>query len=159
MWESVERLVSSGNAWFVLICLIMLVVSVRAGMLRYKSERLSFGKDVGYAERNTLRKQSQFAKHAVDGFYNSIPKNFGEFDEWRARYVMEICLDEIVDWIMLNHIEDTKSYISIKQDIIWNLIQKYVSHKKLTSDEFKADCYEEVEHIIKRLVEIRAEKE
>ena len=138
MWESIERLVENGDAWFVCICIICMIVCVKAGILRYKSEKLLFGKDAGEMERSILKTQIEYAYGRCEGFFNQIPR-FEGFDEFRAKYILELCYDEMVKWIYFNHIEDKDSYIEVKQDIIWDIIQSNVTHSKLTSNKFRQE--------------------
>lgn len=156
MWESLQRLVAEGDAWFVLICLFLTLISVRMGLLRYKSEKILFGKDAGETERSIQRSQCEYAYAMCTGFYNKIP-HFEEFDTYRAKYIIEICYDEMVTWIYNNHIENKDGYIKNKQDIIWSIVQANVTHNKLTSEKFKKDVDEYIAHIIEHLVFIRGE--
>ena len=156
MWESLERLIESGKGWFVLIIVLLIVLCVRQGLFRYKSEKILFGKDMEGTERSILISQFEYAYSMCQGFMNQIPK-FEEFDEFRARYIIELCYDEIVKWIYFNHIENKDGYIENKQDIIWSIVQTNVTHTKLTSKQFKKIVDEYIRHIIEHLVIIRSE--
>jgi hypothetical protein len=156
MWESVERLVESGKGWFVLIIIALMVFAIRQGYMKVKTEKIMIGRDFGERERSILKNQMDYAYRMCTGFINEIPR-FEGFDEFRAKYIIELCYDEFVKWININHIENKKGYIENKQDIIWNVIQANVHHKKLTSDQFKKEVDEKVAHIIEQLVSIREE--
>lgn len=156
MWESVERLVNSGQMWFVLICIACMIICVKAGILRYKSDKILFGKDIGERERSILKNQIEYSYRMCQGFFNQVPR-FDGFDEFQAKYIIELCYDEIVKWIYFNHIETKNGYIENKQDIIWSIIQMNVTHKKLTSKQFRATVDDYVRHVIEHLVSIREE--
>lgn len=156
MWESVERLVQSGKGWFVLIIVCLIIFAVRQGYMKVKTEKIMIGKDCGERERAILKNQIEYAYLMCTGFINEIPR-FDGFDEFQAKYIIELCFDKIVEWIYFNHIEVKNGYIENKQDIIWNLIQTNVSHKKLSSDQFRKQVDDKVEHIINHLISIREE--
>jgi len=154
MWESMVRLVETGYGWFVLFIIILGIVCARQGWLHYKSEKIRFGRDESEKERLILKDQIEYAYRMCQGFEPKIPK-FDGYDYYRAKYIIELCYDEIVKWIYFNHIANQPTYIENKQEIVWSVISSNVSHKKLTSDGFKKEVDDYVEHIIRRLVIIR----
>lgn len=156
MWESVERLVSTGKGWFVLIIIALVAFAVRQGYMKVKTEKIMIGRDSGEKERSILKNQLEYAYNMCTGFINDIPR-FDGFDDFQAKYIIELCYDEIVKWIYFNHIETKNGYIENKQDIIWSIIQTHVSHKKLSSDQFRRQVDEKLVHIIEHLVSIREE--
>lgn len=156
MWESVVRLVETGKGWFILIIIGLIIFATRQGYMKVKTEKIMIGKDCGEKERFILKNQIEYAYRMCTGFINEIPR-FDGFDEFRARYIIELCYDEMVKWIYFNHIETKNGYIENKQDIIWSIIQANVSHKKLSSDNFKRVVDDKVSHIVEHLVSIREE--
>lgn len=156
MWDSALKIIQSGDSWFLIIIALLTIMCVRQGLFRYRSEKILFGKDAGEAERMILKSQIEYAYRMCQGFANQIPR-FEGFDDFRAKYIIELCYDEMIKWIYFNHIAAKDTYISQKQDIIWSIIQSNVAHKKLSSDQFKKQVDERVEHIIRYLVTIREE--
>ena len=156
MWESVERLVQSGKGWFVLIIIALMVFAIRQGYMKVRTEKILIGRDSGEKERLILKNQLEYAYNMCTGFINDIPR-FEGFDDFRAKYILELCYDEMVKWIYFNHIENKAGYIENKQDIIWSLVQANVFHKKLSSEQFRSDVDDKVAHIIEHLVSIREE--
>lgn len=156
MWESVERLVQSGKGWFVLIIIALLIFAIRQGYMKVKTEKVMIGKDFGERERAILKNQIEYAYRMCTGFINEIPR-FDGFNEFQAKYIIELCYDELVKWIYFNHIETKNGYIENKQDIIWSIIQTNVSHKKLSSEQFRKQVNDKLAHIIEHLVFIREE--
>lgn len=63
--------------------------------------------------------------------------------------------DEMVNWIVLNHISDEESYISIRQESVWNIILMNIINLDYNNSKFKEDVYKNVENDIKMFVKIR----
>lgn len=156
MVESVERLIQSGKGWFVLAIIFLIIFAVRQGYVKVRTEKMMIGRDCGERERSILKNQIEYAYRMCTGFINEVPR-FDGFDEFQAKYIIELCYDELVKWIYFNHIETKNGYIENKQDIVWNIIQTNVSHKKLSSDQFRKKVDDKVAHIIEHLVSIREE--
>ena len=83
-----------------------------------------------------------------------VPR-FETFTEDRARGICELIYDEMVNWIVLNHIEDTETYVGIRQESIWNIVLSNILSLKYDNEEFKKIVYDHVEEDIKTFVKIR----
>ena len=154
MWESVERLVESGKGWFVLIIIILIFVAIRMGYMKVKTDKILIGKSGGEQERLIMKKQSEYAHYACMAFEKSIPR-FDGYDETLGKLIAEKAYDEMVSWIMINHIDDEEYYISNKQEIIWNLFVNETIDKRMRTEKFREKINNNVEQIIKHLVSIR----
>lgn len=154
MWESVERLVETGKGWFVLIIIFLIVVAVRMGYMKVKTDKILIGKSGGEQMRLTMLKQSDYAYYKCMAFEKQIPR-FDGYDDKLGRLIAEKAFDQIVGWIMANHIVTEPYYISNKQEIIWNLIVTETVDKRMRTDKFRHAVDENVEQIIKELVSIR----
>ncbi len=154
MWESVIEAMKTGNAWLVLILIAAIVVTAKMGHLKIKTDKILIGKTGGEQERLIMLKQSEYAHYACMAFEKSIPR-FEGYDDKLGRLIAEKAYDQIVGWIMVNHIVDEPYYISNKQEIIWNLIVDETVDKRMRSDKFRHHVEENVEQIIKQLVSIR----
>ena len=154
MWESVERLVNSGKAWFVLIIIFLICLAVKLGYMKVKTDKILIGKNGGEQMRLTMLKQSEYAHFACMSFEKQIPR-FDGYDDKLGRLIAEKAFDQIVGWIMANHITTEPYYISNKQEIIWNLIVTETVDKRMRTDKFRHAVDENVEQIIKELVSIR----
>lgn len=160
MWEVIGEILTSGNGIVITVAIVAVVIwcgiEAKKGIIKIKTKNISVGKESREAERDVVRNQYEWTVSACEAFVNHVPVFEGR-DDGIMNAVIHKCIIEIARWIMLNHIHDTKSYIKIKQDVIWNLVQKHVRHKKLTSDEFRAEVDAYVDYIIKNLVTIRKE--
>lgn len=154
MWDSVVKLVDSGKGWFVLIIIFLVVVAVRMGYMKVKTDKILIGRSSGEQERLIMKKQSEYAYYACMAFEKEIPR-FDGYDAKLGKLVAEKAYDEIVNWIMINHIDDAPYYICNKQEIIWNIVVNETVDKRMRSEKFRDRVNENVEQIIKQLVTIR----
>lgn len=155
MWESIGNVLTSNNAVAVLITLLILVivaaVLAKVGIFQFKGKGVTIGGDED--ERAIIRQQTEWTQLFIQSM-QQLPI-FEDSDTYHTLYILEKVFDEVLNWIVFNHISDSENYISIKQEKIWNLIQTLVTDKKFTSTEFKQVIYDNTEVLIKRLVYIR----
>ena len=155
MWESIGNVLTSNNAIAVLITVLILVivaaVLAKVGIFQFKGKGVTIGGDED--ERAIIRQQTEWTQLFIQSM-QQLPIFEGS-DTYHTLYILEKVFDEVLSWIVFNHISDSENYISIKQEKIWNLIQTLVTDKKFTSTEFKQVIYDNAEVLIKRLVYIR----
>ena len=155
MWESIGNVLTSGNAVAVLLTLIMLVIVLailaKKGIFQFNGKGVTIGDNED--ERAVIRQQTEWSQPFVQSL-RQLPIFEGS-DTYHTLYILEKAFDEVLSWIVFNHISDSENYISIKQEKIWNLIQTLVIDKKFTTEEFKQIIYDNTETLIKRLVHIR----
>lgn len=156
MWESVTKLVQSGEAWFVLIIIGMGYFMVKQGLLRVKNDKISLGKEVSEEERNVIKNQMDSAETSCASFEAQLPRYEG-YDEFRSKYIAEKVYDEIIKWILFNHLTTSKSFVKMKQKRVWNIVMKYIVDERMKTPEFKKMIYAEIAEIIGDLVNIRKE--
>lgn len=162
MWDAIKEVLMSDNAWFIVLVLILVILIILIigiilllqGKLIINSNHFSIGTNNSETERNIIRQQTEWAKWHCDAFEKNIPK-VAETDSWRVKYILEKIYDEIVDWICFNHIVDNPSYVGVKQDKIVYLVQSMTTLKIYHTKEFEIAIREDVEFIIKKLIEIR----
>lgn len=148
------KILTSDNAVILVILLIVLIVLIsilaKKGIVAVNSKGVTVGGQE--KERTIIRQQIEFAETACVSFFDGyLPESS---DEYRMRYIHEKLYDEIVKWISFNHITTDPTYVEIKQDIMWNIIQKYT--KNITIPEgLQEKVNSKVKHIITKLVEIR----
>ena len=153
MWEAMQGILTSGKAVLGIGALIILLaVLAKKGLISFKGKGLKVGNND--AERTIIRNQIMFVKTEISDFYNRVP-NFEGRDEWRLRYVMEKCLDVLVDAISLNHVTLEPVYVDLKCRAVWDEILQNVNNANVLTDDFKKVVYDEVKHIIEKLIEIR----
>lgn len=156
MWQVIQEVLISNNFWKSVIgigaLVILFAVLVRKGLISFKGHGLNVGNSD--AERTIIRNQIMFVKTEISDFYNKIP-GFEGRDEWRLRYIMEKCLDVIVDAISLNHLTLEPVYIDLKCRAVWDEILQNSDDPHILTDDFKKVVYDETKHIIEKLIEIR----
>lgn len=149
-------ILTSGNAITLVILAIVIIfivcVMAKKGLVNINSKVITLG--VQEKERTIIRQQIEFAENACMSFIKNyqIPE---ECDKYRIRFVNEKLYDEMIKWISFNHITTDPSYIEIKQNIIWSIIQIYTEKTFFQTEELKDNVNAEVERIIRKLVEIR----
>ena len=160
MWEEIKEIINGPNGIIICILLIIIIFLIvryaKLGLINIKTKNLSVGKTASETERTIMRNQIEWAKLACQAFESKIPR-FEGYDIYKGKYIIERVFDECVKWIAFNHIETTDAYISIKQEIIWNMVQSYVENEKLRSKSFKKTVDEYVAYVVTSLVNIREE--
>lgn len=128
------------------------------------------------------RKQIQFVNsflHTIRNSANEYINSKGyRYSDFPVPLIVELVKDEIFNWIIFNSIEDTKEYISLHQEMLWNEYQnaiwsatrgldnvnifykgEYISRSQckldFKSDFFKRICDEGTENLVFNLVRIR----
>lgn len=160
--DKVTDALQSDNGWFIailiVIILVLLVMGARHGLIKIKTDKIQVGKNASTMTQRIIQHQQDWVKIAVSAFERKIPK-VEDYDEFRGKFLIEKCLNVINSWIVQNHIETTKNYIELKQEMIWNLLLTYTEKDELKSQKFKKEVYAYVEYIIKNLVRIRKQYE
>ena len=155
MWQAIEKILLSDNSAIVLFFLVIIILLLahfsKKGVFKWHTERLTIGASEN--ERAIIRQQVEWAELEIESLASM--EIFSHVDEWRTKYILEKMFDEILQWIIFNHIKDSPEYISIKQEKIWNMTQTLVVREEFRSDEFKDFIYKEVDKIIKRLIFLR----
>ena len=155
MWQAIEKILLSDNSAIVLFFLVIIILLLahfsKKGVFKWHTERLTIGASEN--ERAIIRQQVEWAELEIESLASM--EIFNHVDEWRTKYILEKMFDEILQWIIFNHIKDSPEYISIKQEKIWNMTQTLVVREEFRSDEFKDFIYKEVDKIIKRLIFLR----
>lgn len=155
MWQAIEKILLSDNSTIVLFFLIVIMILLahfsKKGVFKWHTEKLTIG--VSENERAIIRQQVEWSELEIESL--AFTERFNHVDEWRTKFILEKLFDEVLQWIIFNHITDSPEYISIKQEKIWNLTQTFVIKDEFKSEEFKDFIYKEVEKIIKRLVFLR----
>lgn len=156
MWEAIQGVLTSDNFWKVVVgvgaLVVLLAILVRKGLISFKGKGLKVGNNE--VERTIIRNQIMFVKTEISDFYNRIP-NFEGRDEWRLKYIMEKCLDVVVDAISLNHLTLEPVYVDLKCRAVWDEVLQNADNINILTDDFKKVVYDETKRIIEKLIEIR----
>ena len=157
MWTALFTFLASDNFLRAVLGIAALVVlfSVLAkkGLISFKGKGLKIGHS-DEEERTIIRNQIMFCKTEISDFYNRIP-NFEGRDEWRLKYIMEKCLDVLVDAVSLNHLTLEPVYVDLKCRAVWDEVLQNVDNTDILKDDFKKVVYDETKYIIEKLIEIR----
>ena len=156
MWESIQGILTSDNFFKSVIgigiLVILLAILAKKGLISFKGKGLKVGNSD--TERTIIRNQIMFVKTEISDFYNRIP-DFEGRDEWRLKYIMEKCLDVLVDAVSLNHLTLEPVYVDLKCRAVWDEVLQNADNTNILTDDFKKVVYDETKHIIEKLIEIR----
>mgnify|MGYP003436491394 CR=1 FL=1 len=156
MWEAIQNILTSDNFWKTIVgigaLVILFAILVKKGLISFKGKGLKVGNSD--TERTIIRNQIMFVKTEISDFYNRIP-DFEGRDEWRLKYIMEKCLDVIVDAVSLNHLTLEPVYVNLKCRAVWDEVLQNSDNTNILTDDFKKVIYDETKHIIEKLIEIR----
>ena len=156
MWAALQGILTSDNFWKTVVgigaLVILLAILAKKGLISFKGKGLKVGNND--VERTILRNQIMFCKTEISDFYGKIPYFEGR-SEWRLRYIMEKCLDVLVDAISLNHVTLDPVYVDLKCRAVWDEVLQNAGNVSVLTDDFKKVVYDEVKHIIEKLIEIR----
>lgn len=156
MWEAIQGILTSENFLKSVVgigaLVILFAILVKKGLISFKGKGLKVGNSD--TERTIIRNQIMFVKTEISDFYTRIP-NFEGRDEWRLKYIMEKCLDVLVDAVSLNHLTLEPVYIDLKCRAVWDEVLQNSDNINILTDDFKKVVYDETKHIIEKLIEIR----
>ena len=156
MWEALQGILTSDNFWKTIVgigaLVILFAILVKKGLISFKGKGLKVGNSD--TERTIIRNQIMFVKTEISDFYNKVP-GFEGRDEWRLKYIMEKCLDVLVDAISLNHLTLEPVYVDLKCRAVWDEVLQNADNTNILTDDFKKVVYDETKHIIEKLIEIR----
>lgn len=156
MWQAIQVILTSDNFWKAVVgigsLVILLAILVKKGLISFKGKGLKVGNNE--VERTIIRNQIMFCKTEISDFYSKIP-DFEGRDDWRLRYIMEKCLDVLVDAISLNHLTLEPVYVDLKCRAVWDEVLQNSGNTNILTDDFKKVVYDETKHIIEKLIEIR----
>ena len=157
MWETINNTLNGNNALsvliFVLVIVIIISILAKADILKVKTRVVKIGSDEN--ERTILRQQNEWTHTFVDGILGKCIATNPKLDKIKTQLVLEKVYDEIVTWIMYNHITRSEMYIQIKCEKIRALINSMEVGEWVRSVEFQTRINKWVKEIINRLVDIR----
>ena len=157
MWEAIKEVLNGQNSIFVLVSIILIVVLI---ILLIKGNYLNVNTKVvrlGHSEqeRAILRQQTEWTNQYIKGLYGIMKMCYPELDEYRTKLQLEYVYDEVVTWIMFNHITRSEMYIMVKQEKVKGMIYSAEIPQELKEEKFTQLIDKWVKEIINRLVDIR----
>ena len=146
------------NNWFALAVLILimflLTYGVKKGVISFNGKGLKVG--IQDKERTIIRYQMQYVNAVLDGTVKDIPVRLNEgLHHYRTKYIIGKVKDLFEEMIVYNHITNSEDYISIKQELAYNLVIKLTDDDFFRKPDFKDYMYKLVKDIILKLVTIR----
>lgn len=149
-----DILTSSNGVLIAVLFVILVVICIKYGNIKIKTDKVKFGVDSGELERAIMRNQKEWVKLSLEAFERSMPK-FEGYNQDRGTLIIEKVYDEMIDWIMLNHIRTEKKYIEAKQTKVWNIVQKWAVNDEIRTESFRKKVDKKVREVIEMMVEIR----
>lgn len=138
MWEAISQVLTSGNAWQVIVFLVVIVifgiVLVKSGTVAINTKHLRIGQ--AEKEREIIRRQVEAAHDFIMSIKGKIPEK-PEYGGYFTKYILERVYDKVIEWVMFNHITDTPMYVQDKQATICNLVYTFGISEEYKTPEFK----------------------
>ena len=156
MWETISNVLTSPNAFVVLIFLafvaVILYILVKSGVLKISTSAVQLG--ASDIERNIIRQQLDYVLLHFNGLEAKLDKP-DDYNELLGQLVVEKMFDEYVNWITFNHINKTPAYVELKQERIICLIRQYTVKEEFRSEDFENLIREDTKKTIEALIRIR----
>ncbi len=156
MWETISNILTSPNAFVVLIFLafvaVILFILVKSGVLKISTSAVQLGS--GDIERNIIRQQLDYVSLHLNGLEAKLDKP-DDYNEYLGKLIIEKVFDEYVNWITFNHINKSPAYVEIKQERVVSLIRQYTIKDEFRSEEFEELIRKDTKEVIEALIRIR----
>lgn len=157
MWTTIKEILNGDNSLQVLIflwlVLLLLFFLVRGDILKIRTPHVKIGVDE--RERAIIRQQTEWTYQYVTGLYGIIKEKYPIVNPLATKYILERVYDEIVVWIMFNHISRSDMYIMVKAEKLQGLVYAMDVHEVIRTEEFAKIMAVWTKEIINRLVDIR----
>lgn len=157
MWEAIKDVLTGGNAWQVLVTMLLVVIvavfCIRAGIISVHTNHVNIGGDEH--ERDIILRQKEYAHSACTSMLNTILKMDSNLDVWRTKCVLEYVYDEIIDWITFNHITTDPEYVAVKSASLRAIIRSNVDKDIFFTDDFNQVIDTFTKNMITELIRIR----
>lgn len=137
---------------FLTLFIVILVVGVKQGWFKFKGKGITIGDDE--RERTIIRQQIEYSEVVCNALINTFPKDLN-LDYYRTKYIIEKVFDELVKTISFNHISNDEAYVSVKQEVIYNVVLSRTEKDYFRTPEFKEFAFKWVKDVIRKLVSIR----
>ena len=135
MWDAFAKILTNSNALlvltFVLLFVFILIMLAMSGLVRIDTGAFQMGAD--HKERDIIRQQIEWAHTYIMGLKSQISADETTYKGYLTKFMLEAAFDEVVAWIVFNHINLESDYISIKQEKIRSMIscvKKFIKTSK-----------------------------
>lgn len=157
MWETISTVLTSANAWQVLIFLgiavFIFVLLVKGGVIAIKTKHFRIGQ--AEIERETIRRQVEAAHDFIMSIEGKINADTSHYNGYFTKFILERIYDKAIEWIMFNHISNTPMYVQDKQDTVCNLVYTFDIGDEFKTPEFKKRMCNWTQELIAKLVQTR----
>jgi hypothetical protein len=157
MWETISTVLTSANAWQVLIFLaiavFIFVILVKGGVIAIKTKHFRIGQ--AEIERETIRRQVEAAHDFIMSIEGKINAETSHYNGYFTKFILERVYDKAIEWIMFNHISNTPMYVQDKQDTVCNLVYTFDIGDEFKTPEFKKRMCNWTQELIAKLVQTR----
>ncbi len=157
MWETISTVLTSANAWQVLIFLaiavFIFVILVKGGVIAIKTKHFRIGQ--AEIERETIRRQVEAAHDFIMSIEGKINADTSHYNGYFTKFILERVYDKAIEWIMFNHISNTPMYVQDKQDTVCNLVYTFDIGDEYKTPEFKKRMCNWTQELIVKLVQTR----
>lgn len=157
MWETIGKVLNGSNTGiiliFILIVFLVIIFSIKNKWFMLKTNHIEIG--ASDKERDIIRRQCEYGHNFIMSIQGKIMTNDSSYDSYFTKYILERIYDEVVNWIIYNHISQDDDYVSIKQDQLTNLVYSLVINDDFKTPEFKSRMDNWTREMIERLVKIR----
>ena len=157
MWETISTVLTSANAWQVLIFLaiavFIFVILVKGGVIAIKTKHFRIGQ--AEIERETIRRQVEAAHDFIMSIEGKINADTSHYNGYFIKFILERVYDKAIEWIMFNHISNMPMYVQDKQDTVCNLVYTFNIGDEFKTPEFKKRMCNWTQELITKLVQTR----
>jgi hypothetical protein len=157
VWESISTVLTSANAWqvlvFVAIAVFIFVILVKGGVIAIKTKHFRIGQ--AEIERETIRRQVEAAHDFIMSIEGKINADTSHYNGYFTKFILERVYDKAIEWIMFNHISNTPMYVQDKQDTVCNLVYTFDIGDEFKTPEFKKRMCNWTQELIAKLVQTR----
>lgn len=157
MWETISTVLTSANAWQVLIFLgiaaFIFVLLVKGGVIAIKTKHFRIGQ--AEIEREIIRRQVEAAHDFIMSIEGKINADTSQYNGYFTKFILERVYDKAIEWIMFNHISNTPMYVQDKQDTVCNLVYTFDIRDEFKTPEFKKRMCNWTQELIAKLVQTR----
>ena len=157
MWETIKAVLTSGNAWFILIfmfvVILITVIFSKRGVIKVSTKHIQIGNEL--TQRELIRRQVETAQIFITSLYGKIVTNENEYNGYLTKYILERVYDKVIEWIIFNHITTNQLYIQDKQENICNLVYMMNIKDEFRTPEFKQRMDNWTKELIEQLVKVK----
>ena len=156
MWETIGQILTSSNALIVLMFLLAMVlvafILIKNGYINFDNESLR----IGYAdrERNIIKQQQDYVWLHLQDIEANIEKP-EDYDATLGQMIIMAMYIEYVSWISFNHLTKSDAYISVKQNRLVSIVNRYTVKEQFKGEAFIDFIRKDTKDTIYELIKIR----